>query len=157
MKKEGDRRYAAPPREPPVPVHPLHHPAEAVAVALAVAEPVDGDDAREDIKTGVLPSTVPKTMCGQCRRGMVLRRKRKRTTTRRRRPTKRPRRMTYSQVGGVSPGLPIGILKAGYGATKAIGEHQTKRAIKIADKRRRDVESGKRKRYAGESFNCSIM
>ena len=84
-------------------------------------------------------------------------RKRRRTTTRRRRPAKRPRRVTYSQVEGVGPGLPIGILKAGYGITKAIGDHQTKRAIKIADKRRREVESGKRKRYAGESFNCSIM
>ena len=80
-------------------------------------------------------------------------RKRKRPTTRRR--SKRSRRV--SQVGGVGPGVPIGILKAGYGITKAIGDHQTKRAIKIADKRRREVESGKRKRYAGESFNCSIM
>ena len=84
---------------------------------------------------------------------MGPRRKRKRTTTRRR--SKRPRRV--SQVGGVGPGLPIGIMKAGYGITKAIGDHQTKRAIKIAEKRRREVESGKRKRYAGESFNCSIM
>ena len=84
---------------------------------------------------------------------MCGRRKRKRTTTRRRRPTKRRR----GQVGGVSPGLPIGILKAGYQGTKAIGEHQTKRAIAIGEKRRREVESGKRKRYAGESFNCSIM
>ena len=82
MKREGDRRYAAPPRERPVQVRPLYHPAEVVAVA--VAEPVDGVDAREAIKTRSLPSTVPKTMCGQCRRGMVLRRKRKRTTTRRR-------------------------------------------------------------------------
>ena len=82
-------------------------------------------------------------------------RKRKRTTTRRRRPTKRRRRI--SQVGGVGPGLPLGILKAGYGITKAIGDHQTKRAIAIADKRTREWESGKRKRYAGESFNCSIM
>ena len=82
-------------------------------------------------------------------------RKRRRTTTRRRRPAKRRRRV--SQVGGVGPGLPIGILKAGYGITKAIGDHQTKRAIKIGEKRRREVASGKRKRYAGESFNCSIM
>ena len=84
MKREADRRSVARPRERPAPVRPLYHPAEAVAVA--VAEPVDGDDAREqkDIKTGVLPFTVPKTMCGQCRRGMALRRKRKRTTTRRR-------------------------------------------------------------------------
>ena len=92
-------------------------------------------------------------MCGQCRSGMAPRRKRKRTTTRRRRPAKRRR----GQVGGVGPGLPLGILKAGYGITKAIGDHQTKRAIAIGEKRRREVASGKRKRYAGESFNCSIM
>ena len=92
-------------------------------------------------------------MCGRCRSGMAPRRKRKRTTTRRRRPVKRPR----GQVGGVGPGVPIGILKAGYGITKAIGDHQTKRAIAIGEKRRREVASGKRKRYAGESFNCSIM
>ena len=81
-------------------------------------------------------------------------RKRKRTTTRRRLPAERSRR---GQVRGVRVGLPIGILKAGYGITKAIGDHQTKRAIKIVEKRRREVESGKRKRYAGESFNCSMM
>ena len=91
-------------------------------------------------------------MCGQCQNAMPPRRKRKRRTTRR-----RPRRVTYSQVGGVGPGLPIGILKAGYGITKAIGDHQTKRAIEIGENRRREVASGKRKRYAGESFNCSIM
>ena len=83
---------------------------------------------------------------------MAPRRKRKRRTTRR-----RPRRVTYNQVGGVGVGLPIGILKAGYGITKAIGDHQTKRAIEIGEKRRREVASGKRKRYAGEWFNCSIM
>ena len=60
-------------------------------------------------------------------------------------------------MGGVSPGLTVGIGKTGYGITKALGEHQTKRAIKIAGKRRREVEHGKRKRYAGESLNCSIM
>ena len=83
---------------------------------------------------------------------MGPKRKRKRTTTRRRR-----RRRTASQMGGVAASLPIGILKAGYAGTKAIGEHQTKRAIKIGEKRRREVASGKRKKYAGESFNCSIM
>ena len=88
MKREADLRYVARPRELPVQVHPLHHPAEAVAVA--VAEPVDGVDAREQrrYKNRVLPSTVPKTMCGQCRSGMAPRRKRKRTTTRRRRKMK---------------------------------------------------------------------
>ena len=86
---------------------------------------------------------------------MAPRRKRKRTTTRRRPPAKRSRRP--GQVGGVAVSLPVGILKAGYGITKAIGDHQTKRAIKIGEKRRREAASGKRKRYAGESFNCSLM
>ena len=79
--------------------------------------------------------------------------KRKRTRTRR--PAKRSRRQ--GQVGGVAVSLPMGILKAGYGITKAIGDHQAKRAIAIGEKRRREVASGKRKKYAGESFNCSIM
>ena len=92
-------------------------------------------------------------MCGRCRSGMAPRRKRKRTTTRRRSPAKRRR----GQVGGVGPGLPLGILKAGYGITKAIGDHQQKRAQAIIDKGTREWESGKRKRYAGESFVCSIM
>ena len=70
-------------------------------------------------------------------------RKRKRSTTHR--PAKR-RRRRVSQVGGVSPGLIVGIGKAGYGITKALGDHQTKRAIKIAEKRRREVGQGKRKR-----------
>ena len=100
-------------------------------------------------------------MCGRCRNAMAPRRKRKRTTTRRRQPAKRPRRMTYSQVGGVSPGLIVGIGKAGYGITKALGEHQQKRALKISAKRRREVDEsyarGKPKRYAGESFICSSM
>ena len=71
------------------------------------------------------------------------------------------RRMTYGQVGGVSPGLIVGIGKAGYGITKALGDHQTKRAKKISAKRRREVDEsyarGKPKSYGGESFNCSIM
>ena len=81
-----------------------------------------------------------------------MRRKRKRSTTRR--PAKRRRR---GQVGGVAASLPIGIFKAGYGITKAIGEHQQKRAKKISDKRWRDYLSGKRKSYGGESLNCSLM
>ena len=149
---EGDLRCVAHPPEPPAQVHQDHHAEDGAA---AVAEHADGVDAREqkkkDIKNSVLPPTVPVPMCGRCRNAMAPRRKRKRTTRR------RPRRVTYSQVGGVGVGLPVGILKAGYGITKAIGDHQTKRAIKIGEKRRREVASGKRKRYAGESFNCSIM
>ena len=142
---EGAPLYAARPPERPAQVH-RHH-AEDGAVAVT----------KKRYKNSVLPPTVLVPMCGRCRNAMAPRRKRKRTTTRRRPPAKRPRRMTYGQVGGVGVGLPIGILKAGYGITKAIGDHQTKRAIKIGKKRRREVASGKRKRYAGESFNCSIM
>ena len=75
MKREGDRRCAAPRRAPRV--HP--HPAEAEAVA----EPVDGVDARESYKTREPSFDRPKTMCGKCRST-----KRKRTTTRRRRKMK---------------------------------------------------------------------
>ena len=96
-------------------------------------------------------------MCGRCGHTMAPRRKRKRTTTGRHPPAKRPRRVTYSQVGGVSPALIVGIGKAGYGITKALGEHQQKQAKKISDKRWRDYMSGKRKSYGGESFNCSLM
>ena len=146
---EGDLRCVARPPEPPVQVHQDHRAEDG---AVAVAEHADGVDGEKDIKNSGLPSTVPVPMCGECQNTMAPRRKRRRRTTRR-----RPRRVTYSQVGGVGVGLPVGILKAGYGITKAIGDHQTKRAIEIGEKRRREVASGKRKRYAGESFNCSIM
>ena len=79
-------------------------------------------------------------MCGRCRNEMAPKRKLSR------KPAKRQQRMIYGQVGGVSPGLIVGIGKAGYGITKALADHQTKRSIKIAEKRRRDVEQGKRKR-----------
>ena len=90
-----------------------------------------------------------KVFRSQKKKRVVMRPRRKRKRTKRRR--------RVSQVGGVAASLPIGIFKAGYAGTKAIGEHQTKRAIKIGEKRRREVASGKRKKYAGESFNCSIM
>ena len=147
--EEGDLRYVA--RQParPVQVHPDPHAEDG---AVAVAEHADGAEPVDEVvvyKNSGLPSTVPK-MCGRC--GHAMARKRKRSTTRR--PAKRRRR---GQVGGVSPGLIVGIGKAGYGITKAIGEHQQKRAKKISDKRWRDYLSGKRKSYGGESFNCSIM
>ena len=158
--EEDDPRCAAPPPAHPVQVHPHCHHAEDGTVA--VAERVDGDDALEKaIKNSVLYANRLNTMCGQCRSAkcgkcrstMAHKRKHQRTTTRRRRPTKRRR----DQVGGVGPALPIGIFKTGYAVTKAIGERQQERAEKIAEKRRREVEQGKRKRYAGESFNCSIV
>ena len=151
MKRVVVPRCAARPPEPPAQVHPDHH-AEDGAVAVAEhadgAEPVDEEAVlHKRYKNRGFPSIVPKNAMGP-------RRKRQRRTTRRR-PAKRRRRV--SQVGGVAASLPMGILKAGYGITKAIGDHQTKRAIAIGEKRRREVASGKRKKYAGESFNCSIM
>ena len=107
---------------------------------------------KKGIKTASFLPPSQKKMCGRCGHAMAPRRKRKRTTTRR--PAKRRRR---GQVGGVSPALIVGIGKAGYGITKAIGEHQQERAKKISDKRWRDYLSGKRKSYGGESFNCSLM
>ena len=62
---------------------------------------------------------------------MGPKRKRKRRTTRRRPSTKRSRR--HGQVRGVAVSLPVGILKASYGITKAIRDHQTQRAIKIGE------------------------
>ena len=152
MKRGVVPRCAARPPEPPAQVHPDHH-AEAGAVAVAEhadgAEPVDEEAVlhKKRYKNRDFSSIVPKNAMGP-------RRKRQRRTTRRR-PAKRRRRV--SQVGGVAASLPLGILKAGYGITKAIGDHETKRAIAIGEKRRREVASGKRKKYAGESFNCSIM
>ena len=75
---------------------------------------------------------------------------------RRRRRTRCGRRQR-SQRGGVSPGLITGIFKTVYSTTKAIGERQEKKAKKISRKRRAEVESGERKSYGGESFNCPIM
>ena len=68
------------------------------------------------------------------------------------RQKRRPRRRR-SQRGGVSPGLITGIFKTAHKTTKAIGEHQQKNAEKISRKRRAEVASSKRKKYAGESFN----
>ena len=70
-------------------------------------------------------------MCGRCRSAMAP--KRKRATTRRRKPAKRQRRMTYGQVGGVSPGLIVGIGKAGYGITKALPSPKPSKLPKNAD------------------------
>ena len=61
----------------------------------------------------------------------------------------------------MSPALIAGIFKTAYKTSKALGEHQQKRAKKISAKRRREVDEtyarGKPKKYAGESFNCCIM
>ena len=67
------------------------------------------------------------------------------------------RRRCRGQRGGVSPALITGIFKTGHALTKAIGEHQEKHAEKMHRKRMAEIQSSKRKKYAGESFNCHIM
>ena len=56
----------------------------------------------------------------------------------------------------MSPGLITGIFKTAHKTTKAIGERREKNAEKISRKQRAEVASGKRKKYAGKSFNCPI-
>lgn len=51
----------------------------------------------------------------------------------------------------------MGISRTGYALTKALGEYAEKNAEKIHRKRMAEIKSGKRKRYAGESFNCTII
>ena len=59
----------------------------------------------------------------------------KRSAARRSRTARRQWRMTYGQVGDVSPGLIIGIGKAGYGITRALGDYQRKQSTKISLRR----------------------
>ena len=87
---EGDPLCAARPPERPAQVHHVHHVEDG-----AVAEHVDGVDAREKGYKKQWPSSHrPSTMCGRCRHAMA--RKRKRTTTRR-----APRRRRIK--GGAAP------------------------------------------------------
>ena len=126
-------------------------------MAVAVPERVDGVDAREQkrYKNSFLHPTVLVPCVADVEELWPLNAKAPRLEVAN--PPNDNGVLPMVKWGGVSPGLIVGIGKAGYGITKALGDHQTKRAIKIAEKRRREVEQGKRKRYASESFNCSIM
>ena len=70
---------------------------------------------------------------------------------------RRRRRRQRSQRGGVSPSLITGIFKTAHKTTRAIGERQETKALERSKKQRAEVESGKRKKYGGESFNCPFM
>ena len=56
-------------------------------------------------------------------------------------------------VGAVVAGIP----KAAWKITKGLETLAKNNAQKSHLKRMAEIKSGKRKRYAGESFNCSIM
>ena len=60
--------------------------------------------------------------------------------------------------GGAGPvGVVLGLPKLSYKITKRLSANQEKNAKKIHAKRLREVQTGKRKKYAGESWNCPIM
>jgi len=50
-----------------------------------------------------------------------------------------------------------GIPKAGWKITKGLEKLAKKNAKKAHLKRMAEIKSGKRRRYAGESFTCNIM
>ena len=61
------------------------------------------------------------------------------------------------QRGGGPVSVVAGIPKAAWTITKAIEKRAKKNAIKAHKKRMEEIRRGKRKTYAGESFNCAIM
>ena len=82
-------------------------------------------------------------------------RKRKRRQRRRRQSRKRPtqRRQRGEGINTVMAGIP----KVGWKITKGLEALAKKNAKKAHLKRMAEIKSGKRKRYAGESFTCNIM
>ena len=77
---------------------------------------------------------------------------------RRRRPRKNPTRRRPRQNGGKgSTRLTAGIPEVGWKITKGLETLAKKKAKKAHLKRMADIQKGKRKRYAGESFTCNIM
>jgi len=80
--------------------------------------------------------------------------KRRRRRGQRKSPTQRRQRKQLGEgVGAVVAGIP----KAAWKITKGLETLAKKNARKSHLKRVAEIKSGKRKRYAGESFNCSIM
>jgi len=75
------------------------------------------------------------------------RRKRRRATRRRQRP----------QVGEGINTVTAGIPKVGWKITKGLETLAKKNAKKAHLKGMAEIQSGKRKRYAGESFTCNLM
>jgi len=53
--------------------------------------------------------------------------------------------------------LTAGIPEVGWKITKGLETLAKKKAKKAHLKRMADIQKGKRKRYAGESFTCNIM
>ena len=72
---------------------------------------------------------------------------------RRRRRQRRRRPQAGEGINAVVAGIP----KAAWSITKGIEKLAKKNARKSHLKRMEEIRQGKRKRYAGESFTCSLM
>ena len=81
---------------------------------------------------------------------MVRKRRRRRATRSTRR---RPRQQRGEGINTVIAGIP----KVGWKITKGLEKLAKKNAKKAHLKRMAEIQRGKRKRYAGESFTCNIM
>jgi len=85
---------------------------------------------------------------------MPQKRRRRRQQRQKRSQTKQRQRQQLGEgVGAVVAGIP----KAAWKITKGLETLAKKNARKSHLKRMAEIKSGKRKRYAGESFTCSIM
>ena len=76
------------------------------------------------------------------------RRRRAKRSTRR-----RPRQQRVEGINTVIAGIP----KAAWRITKGLETLARKNAKKAHLKRMAEIQRGKRKRYAGESFTCNLM
>jgi len=81
----------------------------------------------------------------------------KRRRRRRQRKSPTQRRQRKKQLGEGVGAAAVGLPKAAWKITKGLEALAKKNARKSHLKRMAEIKSGKRKRYAGESFNCSIM
>jgi len=84
---------------------------------------------------------------------MVRKRRRRRRQPKRQIQRRRQRQQLAEGVGTVIVGIP----KAAWKITKGLETLAKKNAKKAHLKRMAEIKRGKRKRYAGESFNCNIM
>jgi len=70
---------------------------------------------------------------------------------------KRRRRRQHQQSGEGINTVIAGIPKAAWKITKGLETLAKKKAKKAHVKGMAEIQSGKRKRYAGESFTCNLM
>jgi len=75
---------------------------------------------------------------------------------RKRKSQTRRRQQQRKQLGQDMGAVAVGVPKAAWKNTRVLETMAKKNAKKAHLKRMAEIKSGKRKRYAGESFNCTI-